>query len=132
MLYHLRYPLLGLDIVARKVKRRMIFQTLTMPGDEVYPAPADLPIDGREAMLEPGWPKMAFIEHRLANDPTNWWAPDHACVEAMLRSAGLAVRERPGHEIYVCEPAPPREETAWIEDELRAATGRPVPRGGGG
>jgi hypothetical protein len=68
------------------------------------------------------------IEHRLANDPTNWWAPNHACVEAMLRSAGLRVVERPGHEIYVCEPGEPREELAWIEDELRAATGRPVPR----
>jgi tRNA (mo5U34)-methyltransferase len=130
--YHLRYPLLGLDIVARRVRRRMIFQTLTMPGEEVYQPPADLPIDEREPMLEPGWPKMAFIEHRLSRDPTNWWAPNHAGVEALLRSAGLTVLERPGHEIYVCEPAPVREETAWIEAELRAATGRPLPRGNGG
>jgi len=138
VLYHLRYPLLGLDIVARKVGRRLIFQTLTMPGEEVAEPPADLPIDGREAMLEPGWPKMAFIERRLADDPTNWWAPNHAAVEAMLRSAGLRVLERPGHEIYVCEPGEPgepgepREETAWIEDELRAATGRLAPRADGG
>jgi tRNA (mo5U34)-methyltransferase len=128
VLYHLRYPLLGLDIVARKVGRRMIFQTLTMPGEKEVEPPADLPIDQREVMLDPGWPKMAFIEHRLANDPTNWWAPTHAAVEAMLRSAGLRVLERPGHEIYVCEPDEPREELAWIEDELRAATG--LSRGG--
>jgi tRNA (mo5U34)-methyltransferase len=126
VLYHLRYPLLGLDIVARKVGRRLIFQTLTMPGEEVAATPADLPIDEREPMTAPGWPKMAFIEHRLANDPTNWWAPNHAGVEAMLRSAGLRVLERPGHEIYVCEPGEPREELAWIESELRAATGRPA------
>jgi tRNA (mo5U34)-methyltransferase len=132
VLYHLRYPLLGLDIVARKVGRRLIFQTLTSPGEEVAEPPADLPIHDRDPMMEPGWPKMAFIEHRLANDPTNWWAPNHACVEAMLRSAGLRVLERPGHEIYVCEPGDPREELAWIEDELRAATGRPVPRSHGG
>ena len=55
---------------------------------------------------------------------TNWWAANHAGVEAMLRSAGLAVVERPGHEIYVCEPGPPREELTWIEQEMRAATGR--------
>ncbi len=132
VLYHLRYPLLGLDIVARKVRRRMVFQTLTMPGEEVCQPPADLPIDGREAMLAPGWPKMAFIERRVAGDPTNWWAPNHAAVEAMLRSAGLAVLARPGHEIYVCEPAPPQEETAWIETELRIATGRPLPGDAGG
>ena len=33
--YHLRYPLLGLDIVAQKVRRALVFQTLTMPGGEV-------------------------------------------------------------------------------------------------
>ena len=30
------------------------------------------------------------------------------------------------------EPAPPCEETAWIETELRIATGRPLPGGNGG
>ena len=29
---------------------------------------------------EPGYPKMHFIEHRYADDPTNWWAPNRACV----------------------------------------------------
>lgn len=46
-------------------------------------------IDERETLLDPGWPKVAFIEHRLAGDPTNWWAPNHSAVQAMLRSAGL-------------------------------------------
>jgi tRNA (mo5U34)-methyltransferase len=71
-------------------------------------------------MLDPGWPKMGFIEHRLADDPTNWWAPNQAGVEAMLRSAGLACVAWPGHEIFVArrvrEPQPP--------DELRAILGR--------
>ena len=123
VLYHLRYPLLGLDIVARRVRRLLVFQTLTMPGEEVYGTPADLPIDERDTLLDEGWPKMAFLEHRLANDPTNWWAPNHAAVEAMLRSAGLQVSGRPGHEIYLCEPGPPREELSWIEEEMLAATG---------
>jgi tRNA (mo5U34)-methyltransferase len=101
VLYHLRYPLLALDLVAEKVDRLMMFQTLTMPGDDVELPPADLSIGEREAMQQPGWPKMAFIEHRLAGDPTNWWAPNHACVEAMLRSAGLEP-ERIAHETYRC------------------------------
>ena len=42
----------------------------------------------------------------FAGDPTNWWAPNHAAVEAMLRSSGLRVDARPGHEIYLCEPDP--------------------------
>jgi tRNA (mo5U34)-methyltransferase len=49
---------------------------------------------------------MAFIEHGFANDPTNWWVPNHAACEAMLRSCGLRVTGRPADEIYLCEPQP--------------------------
>src|SRR5829696_8688136 len=33
--YHLRYPLLGLDLVARRVRRQLVFQTLTTEELEV-------------------------------------------------------------------------------------------------
>jgi tRNA (mo5U34)-methyltransferase len=103
----------------------MVFQTLTMPGEEVHEPAADTPIDGRDEMLLPGWPKMAFIEHRLAADPTNWWAPNHSGVLALLRSAGLDVAGRPGHEIYLCRPAAEiSPDRPWMEEELLAATGR--------
>jgi tRNA (mo5U34)-methyltransferase len=73
-------------------------------------------------MLEPGWPKMAFIERRLEDDPTNWWAPNRACVEAMLRSAGLQTIESPGHEIVVARrcSAVAGDHEADREAELRA------------
>ena len=124
--YHLRYPLLALDIVARKVRRLMAFQTLTMPGEEVYPCPLDTDIHDRGAMTEPGWPMMAFIEHRLAGDPTNWWAPNHAAVLAMLRSSGMRVTATPGQELYLCEPDPERPSCVqtWNAGELLSATGR--------
>jgi tRNA (mo5U34)-methyltransferase len=103
VLYHLRHPLLALDLVSECVGDRLIFQTLTMPGHQPIEAPTDVPIDGRHALTEPGWPRAAFIEGQLAGDPTNWWAPDDACVQAMIRSAGLRVTAAPGHEIYVCQ-----------------------------
>jgi len=103
--YHLRYPLLVLDLLAQHTKRQMVFQTLTMPGESVSTQTEDCSIEDRSPLLEPGWPKMAFIENSLAGDPTNWWVPNHAAVAAMLRSAGLRVTARPGHEIYLCEPA---------------------------
>jgi tRNA (mo5U34)-methyltransferase len=68
-------------------------------------------------MRQPGWPSMAFIEHELAGDHTNWWAPNAACVEAMARSAGLEVVEQPGHEIWVCRPA---ADPPWNIDRVRA------------
>jgi len=124
--YHLRYPLLGLDIVSEKVKRMMVFQTLTMPGMEEAQIPDDMSIDEREQMQEPGWPKMAFIEKELAGDPTNWWAPNHAAIVGMLKTTGLRVTAQPAHEIYVCEPLEKTVASGLTYDveELRAATGR--------
>jgi tRNA (mo5U34)-methyltransferase len=104
VLYHLRHPLLGLDAVAKVVRRRLVLQTLTMPGDERVDAPEDAPLEHRELLLQSGWPKMAFIEHRLAGDATNWWAPNAACVEAMARSAALRIDAHPAHEIWLCSP----------------------------
>jgi tRNA (mo5U34)-methyltransferase len=104
VLYHLRHPLLALDAVAAATRRLLVLQTLTMPGDARPDPPRNLDIDERERMLGSGWPVMAFIEHKLAGDETNWWAPNGACVEAMARSAGLRVDRHPAHEIWLCSP----------------------------
>jgi tRNA (mo5U34)-methyltransferase len=128
--YHLRYPLLGLDIIAQKVKRLLVFQTLTLPGREVVQT-GDVAsesangLNHREPLTAPGWPKMAFIEHSFSNDPTNWWIANHAAIEAMLRSSGLRVIGYPGDEIYLCEPDPehPSCVTTWDRAEYLAATG---------
>jgi tRNA (mo5U34)-methyltransferase len=124
--YHLRYPLLGLDILAEKVRRLMVFQTLTMPDRAVLSQIDNRGLNERGEMLQNGWPKMAFIEYRLANDPTNWWAPNHAAILAMLRTTGLESISQPSPEIYICRPhhqwSP--QNRWWPQDELRAATGR--------
>src|SRR4051812_1951274 len=126
VLYHLRYPMLGLDLVCARVRRMLVFQTLTMPGEEVRDDTHGRGFQDRHLMLDPGWPKMAFLKHHFAGDPTNWWAPNHAAVEAMLRSAGMRVTGRPGHEIYLCQPDPanPSCITTWDAAELRSATGQ--------
>jgi tRNA (mo5U34)-methyltransferase len=100
--YHLRYPVLALDIVRALTGRMMMFQSLTMPGVVGRATPDDISLDDREHMLASTWPKMAYIEHRLADDPTNWWAPNQACLEALLRSAGFRILAKPAHEFYLC------------------------------
>lgn len=122
--YHLRYPLLALDTVVRNVGKLLLFQTLTMPGEDVLSSTVGLGINERAALLESGWPKMAFFEHEFAGDRTNWWAPNHACVEAMLRSSGLRVLGRPAHEIYLCEPdrENPSVVESWDAQEFESAT----------
>jgi tRNA (mo5U34)-methyltransferase len=128
LFYHLRYPMLGLDLVASRTRRLMVFQTLTIPGFEVEAEILDQSLDDRESLTQPGWPRMAFIEHSFAGDPTNWWVPNHACVLAMLRSCGFTVTAHLGHEIYLCEPGAAergRANALWRSAELLAATGRP-------
>jgi tRNA (mo5U34)-methyltransferase len=124
VLYHLRHPLLALDIVRRKCTHLMVLQTMTMPGGESSDASDDLDLDARANLLEPGWPKMAFIEQRLDRDPTNWWVPNHACVEALLRASGFDVLARIEDESWLCEArARKPDEAKPIDAELRAATG---------
>ncbi len=117
--YHLRYPLLALDILADLAPRLMVFQTLTMGGREVAPGvQEDVDYRSRARFDDPGWPKMAFIEHTFCHDPTNWWVPNHAAVLAMLRSCGFAVDDTPGQEIYVCRPDPALARHRWDRSGL--------------
>jgi tRNA (mo5U34)-methyltransferase len=50
----------------------------------------------------PGYPAMYFVEQSYSHDPTNWWIPNRACVEAMLRSAGFVIVDHPEDEVYIC------------------------------
>ena len=178
--YHLRYPLLGLDIAASRARKLLIFQSLSVPPPQMSgptmvagahasldhlhsvpwqeravsaeaeagapgqprrndaavldagraSQPYDLPFKKRHRLSEPEWPKLSFIEHRFAGDPTNWWVPNAAAMESLLRSAGLEVIARPDQEIFICRPSASRDahgqasdERQRIVKELQDATG---------
>jgi len=105
VLYHLRHPLLALDRISPIVKGKLVFQTLVRGSDRVFQPAEDYPISEEEVFEEPGFPAMYFIERRYANDPTNWWVPNAAAVEGMLRSAGFAIDANPARGVYICSPA---------------------------
>jgi tRNA (mo5U34)-methyltransferase len=73
----------------------------------VFPVAADYDFNDQAHFDEPGYPKLHFIEHRYAHDPTNWWAPNAACSAAMLRSAGFEIVEHPEEEVFLCRRGPP-------------------------
>ncbi|MBN8900822.1 MAG: methyltransferase, TIGR04290 family [Rhodospirillales bacterium 69-11] len=101
--YHLRHPLLALDLVHEHVARDLlVFQSLQRGSKEVAPVAADYDFSETAHFDDPGYPKMHFIEHRYAHDHTNWWAPNRAGTEAMLRSAGFDILSRPEEETYLC------------------------------
>jgi len=119
--YHLRYPLLALDLIRSHVCRsHLVFQSMLRGSDGVARVEPDYPFSERALFERPDYPRMCFVEHKYAADPTNWWIPNRACVEALLRSAGFQISSHPEEEVYVCELAalPSWPERALIERSL--------------
>ena len=124
VLYHLRHPLLALDLVREHVCRDLlVFQSMQRGSDEVEPLKDDYPFSERDVFDAPGYPKLHFVEKRYSGDPTNWWVPNRACVEAMLRSAGFAILSRPEQEVYVCRTAERKESGVVYPAQPRGSHG---------
>ncbi len=103
VLYHLRHPLLALDVLHENaVGETMVFQSMLRGSNGLLRVEPDYPFSEREIFDHPSWPKLHFVEGAYADDWTNWWIPNRACAEAMLRSAGFAPAPIPGTEVYVC------------------------------
>jgi tRNA (mo5U34)-methyltransferase len=105
VLYHLRHPLLALDLLHQHaVGQLMVFQSLLRGSEEANPVEPDYPFSERAVFLRPDFPCMYFIESKYSGDETNWWIPNRAGVEAMLRSAGFEITAQPEQEVFVCRP----------------------------
>ena len=88
------------------VGERLIFQSMLRGSEESGEVSADYAFTDTTPFADPRYPVLYFVERKYAGDPTNWWIPNAACAEAMLRSAGFRVVARPEGEVFVCEPAP--------------------------
>ena len=87
--YHLRHPLLALDVLHRLanpgaslfVETHAIDQALIGPGGESF------------ALGDPTYRLMQFYpEGELAGDESNWWAPTLTGLEAMMETALFRVK----------------------------------------
>ncbi len=71
VLYHMRHPLLALEKAASVTQRQIIVET-------------------HVDLLNCEWPAMKFYpETELNSDGSNWWGPNPAAVEAMLKTVGF-------------------------------------------
>lgn len=117
--YHLRYPLFALDNLIKKVTGKLIFQTMVRGSTETREWADDYPFWNTQIFAEHDFPAMYFIEKSYSHDPTNWWIPNCAAVEAMLRSSGLEIEAHPEPETWVCKPGAVKREARYIvEHEL--------------
>ena len=101
--YHLRHPLLALDLIHEHVTKDLfIFQSMQRGSDDIAPVKSDYHFWQTDIFEQPAFPRMSFIENRYAGDPTNWWIPNRACTEALLRSAGFDILQHPEQEVFIC------------------------------
>ncbi|MCV0397205.1 MAG: TIGR04290 family methyltransferase [Rhizobiaceae bacterium] len=102
--YHLRHPLLALDLIHEHVAEDLLlFQSLMRGCRESRKLSDDYAFDDEEIFDRPAFPKLHFVEKNYAGDPTNWFIPNAGACEAMLRSSGFEIRERPETEVYLCK-----------------------------
>ena len=127
VLYHLRHPLLALDLIHKHVAADMlIFQSMQRGSMDVPDLAEDYPFEETAIFDDPAYPKLHFVEREYAHDWTNWWVPNRACAEAMLRAAGFGVETRAEDEVYICRRTekPYAEWGAGAVYPAAAATGR--------
>jgi tRNA (mo5U34)-methyltransferase len=103
--YHLRHPLLALDLLREHVVGdALLFQSLQGGAAEVGTPAGDYAFGDRTPFDDPTLPRLHFVERSYAGDPTNWFIPNRAAVEALLRTAGFRPERLGGSDVYLCRP----------------------------
>lgn len=83
----------------------MLFQCLQRGDERVTDLSENYHFSEWDPFDRPEYPKLFFVEERYASDPTNWFIPNKAAMEAMLRSAGFRIEANPEREVYLCRKA---------------------------
>jgi tRNA (mo5U34)-methyltransferase len=104
LVYHLRHPLLALDLIhAHVAKDLVVYQSLQRGSPGVEPLQDDYDFWETEVFERPGYPRLHFVEKKYSHDETNWWIPNAACSAAMLRSSGFRILAHPEEEVFLCK-----------------------------
>jgi tRNA (mo5U34)-methyltransferase len=115
VLYHLRHPLLALDLIREYVARDLVVVQSMLRGSRHLMTPeTDYDFHDEQAFADADYPAMFFVERRYAGDPTNWWVPNASALAAMLRSSGLPPIARPEEEVFICRTAELAVEPAHV------------------
>lgn len=105
--YHLRYPLLALDMISKITKEKLYFQTEIKDSNsskKILQIPDNIRYDQMDMINHPDFPKMNFIEKNLAGVYNNWFVCNSSAVYSILRSSGFRNIIRSGLDCFICEP----------------------------
>src|SRR5689334_1268670 len=77
--YHLRHPLLALDLLHDHVTKDLLgFQSMQRGSKEAPELEHDYQFWNTEIFGEESFPKMFFVENCYSGDWTNWWIPNRS------------------------------------------------------
>ena len=82
-LYHLRYPLLGLDRLASVCDELICVESAILDDFSPYNGGIGKGYPGRQVLME------FYPGNQYANNESNWWVPTLYCVLGMLDAAGF-------------------------------------------
>ncbi len=88
-LYHLKHPLLALEKIAAVLETGGTLLLKTLFFQDLRWKRWGLDLTNRPLM-------RFFPGSELNNDPSNWWAPNRRCVEALMQGSGFSDVERLG------------------------------------
>lgn len=93
VLYHLRDPLLAIDLIRSVCTDKLILETYVIDNAFVKADGSNVAVTAISSELQ-SVPIMQFYpRNTLNNDYTNYWGPNMKCVQAMLEEATFAVNK---------------------------------------
>lgn len=82
-LYHLRYPLLALDVLSAVCKEQIFIETAVCDEFSPYQGGFGHGYPGGQVVME------FYPNTEYGNNNTNWWAPNISCLGLLAMSAGF-------------------------------------------
>jgi hypothetical protein len=106
--YHLRYPLLALDLLARRTRRLMMFQTLTMPGEPSTPTRTTTPSPSASRCWTPAGPRWHSSSTASPATRATGGCPTTPAARRCCAPPGCAWRRAPPGKSTCASPTPTR------------------------
>jgi tRNA (mo5U34)-methyltransferase len=82
-LYHLRYPLLALDLLSALCKKEIYVETAILDDFSPYQGGLGRGYSGAQPVME------FYPNNEYGGNDTNWWAPSLSCLGLMTMAAGF-------------------------------------------
>lgn len=113
-LYHLRYPLLGLDRLASVCNGLICIETAILDDYSPYNGGLGKGYPGHQVLME------FYPGNQYGNNESNWWVPTLQCVAGMLEAAGFEnvrgwkLTREPPAKVAQCRASPRAQSAPWI------------------